>query len=122
LRDKVLLKGMIFYAYHGVMEAEKELGQRFIVDLEISLDLWPAGDNDDLALTVNYAQVYDLIQKVILGDKYDLIETVAQRITQEVFKQEPRIEQIKVLVKKPEVPIAGILDYAAVELVREREK
>lgn len=122
MRDKVLLKGMIFYAYHGVMEAEKELGQRFIVDLEISLDLWPAGDNDDLALTVNYAQVYDLIQKVILGDKYDLIETVAQRITQEVFKQEPRIEQIKVLVKKPEVPIAGILDYAAVELVREREK
>lgn len=121
-KDKIILKGMIFHAYHGVLAAEKELGQRFIVDLEMSLNLKPAGDNDDLRLTINYAEIYELVKKIMLEAKYDLIETVGEKIAQAALIKDERIEEIKVLLKKPEVPIAGILDYAAIEIVRGRKK
>jgi len=120
-KDKVILKGMIFHAYHGVLAAEKELGQRFIVDLELSVNLKPAGDNDDLRLTINYAEVYELVKEVMLEDKYDLIETVGEKIAKAALAKDDRIQEIKVLIKKPEVPIPGILDYAAIEIVRGRE-
>lgn len=119
-QDKVILKGMIFHAYHGVLAAEKEIGQRFIVDLELALNLQPAGANDDLRLTVNYAEVYEIVKEVMLRDKYDLIEKVAEEIAREVLTKDESIQEIKVLIKKPEVPIVGILDYAAVEIVRGR--
>ena len=60
--DIITLKGLAFYAFHGVLVEENKLGQKFIVDLQMFLDLSSAGDNDDLNQTVNYAEVYDKIK------------------------------------------------------------
>lgn len=117
--DKILLEGMTFYGYHGVRQAEKELGQRFVVDLEVWKDLAPAGHGDDLALTVNYAALYRLVAGIVTGPPCNLIETVAERIAAAILAQFP-VEAVRVRVRKPEAPIPGVLAGAGVEILRRR--
>lgn len=116
--DWIWLEGMVFYAYHGVDEAEKRLGQRFVVDLGVSLDLRPAGTTDDLSHTVNYARLYRLCQAVVEGPSVNLLETLAERIATEVLNA-VEVDAVRVRVHKPEVPIRGsILRAARVEIER----
>jgi dihydroneopterin aldolase len=83
--DRIILNGMQFYGYHGVMPAEQELGQPFIVDLELSCDLREAGRKDDLTKTIDYSQVFELTQQIVTGEPCLLIETVAERIAASVL-------------------------------------
>jgi dihydroneopterin aldolase len=120
-QDKIILSGMVFYGFHGANSEEKELGQRFIVDLEVEYDLRPAGASDDLPDTINYSRFYGIVKEVMEGPSINLLEAVAQRIASNVLEQYP-VESAMVRLKKPEVPIKGsILDYAAVEIIRRRE-
>ena len=64
-RDKILLKGMIFYGFHGNSAAEQELGQRFVVDMEIHRDLHAAGLSDDPEDTVNYSRIFRLVKEIV---------------------------------------------------------
>jgi dihydroneopterin aldolase len=111
---------MRFYGHHGAIAAERELGQRFIVDLEMFLDLHPAGTSDDLAHTVSYAEIYDEVRAIVEGPPCNLLEAVAERIAAQVLAQHRPVEEIRVRVKKPEVPLRGILEAAEVEIVRTR--
>jgi dihydroneopterin aldolase len=111
---------MVFYGYHGVRAAERELGQRFVVDLEVWKDLRPAGQSDDLAQTVNYAELYRLVAGIVTGPSCDLIETVAERIAAAVLGRHA-VDAVRVRVRKPEAPIAGVLAAAAVEILRRRQ-
>ncbi|MFP6652035.1 MAG: dihydroneopterin aldolase [Dehalococcoidia bacterium] len=120
-RDKIILSGMVFYGFHGANSEEKELGQRFIVDLEIEYDLRPAGASDILTDTVNYSRFYGIVKEVMEGPSLNLLEAVAHRIASNVLERHP-VESVMVRLKKPEVPIKGsILDYAAVQIYRRRE-
>ena len=119
--DKILLEGMAFYAYHGVNESEKTQGQRFIVDVEMTADLSKAAETDDLEDTVNYSRVFRLVKEIVEGPSRDLIETVAGEIARQVL-QDFSVEQIRVKVSKPDVPLKGAeLKGAAVEIVRRRD-
>lgn len=117
--DKVILHGMVFYGFHGVRPAEKELGQRFVVDVEVSKDLRAAGQSDDLADTVNYAEIYRLVAGIVTGPPCNLIEAVAERIATALLTSCP-VAAVRVKVAKPEAPIAGVLSSAAVEIFRQR--
>lgn len=118
--DKLLLEEMIFYGYHGVEEDEKRLGQRFVVDVELTVDLSLAGHSDQLQDTVNYAAVYRLVRGVMEGPSHNLIESLAEEIASRILA-DAKVEQVRVKVRKPAVPIkGGILSAAAVEIVRER--
>jgi dihydroneopterin aldolase len=118
--DKIILEGMTFYGYHGVSAAEKELGQRFVVDLEACADLSAAGRTDDLALTVNYAALYQQTKEIVEGPSCNLLECVAERIASTVLAAHP-VEEVRVKVRKPGAPIKGsVLISAAVEIVRRR--
>ncbi|KHF33777.1 Dihydroneopterin aldolase [Paenibacillus sp. P1XP2] len=75
--DKMKLHRMEYYGYHGVFEEERKLGQRFYIDLELELDLREAGRNDDLSKTVNYAEVHELVKKVVETESFRLIERSA---------------------------------------------
>jgi dihydroneopterin aldolase len=117
--DRIRLEGMIFYGMHGVDPAEKSLGQRFVVDLEVERDLRKPGRTDDLNDTVNYAQLYKLTRAVLEGPSKDLIEALAEEVARRVAEAYPGVEVIRVRVLKPEVPIKGsILHGAAVEIER----
>lgn len=118
--DRIRLLGMRFYGYHGALEAERELGQGFMIDVELGLDLRPAGASDDLARTVNYAKVFDLVRDVAEGPPHALLESVAERIAARILEVYTAVEEVRVRVHKPKAPIAGILEAAEVEIVRSR--
>ena len=119
--DKILLKGMIFYGYHGVGPAEQELGQRFVVDIVARRDLRAAGLSDDLGDTVNYSRMYRIIKEVMEGPSRKLLESLAETIAQKILEGFD-VDTITVKVRKPEVPMKGsILEHAAVEIFRERK-
>lgn len=117
--DKLYFNRMAFYGYHGVFASEAELGQRFYVDLELSLDLSRAGDSDDLRDTVNYAEIFEQVQAIVEGERYQLIEKLTQRIAEHLLAFFP-LTEVKVRVTKPNPPINGHFDSVAVEMVRTR--
>ncbi len=117
--DKIILEGMEFYGYHGARPEEKNLGQRFIVDVELFLDLRQAGETDNLEHTVNYAQVFELVQAIVCGRSRQLIESVAESIAGALLEQFP-VDEVLVRVKKPQAPLPGTFAWSAVEIKRKR--
>ena len=99
--DKISLHRMMFYGYHGVFPEERKLGQRFIVDVDLYLDLQPAGRSDDLAQTIHYAEAYEVIRRIAAY---------------------PKIVEVTVKITKPQPPFAGDFDGVSVELTRRREQ
>lgn len=120
--DKIIMKNLEFYGYHGVLEAEKELGQKFVVDIEMALDLDKASTSDAVKDTVSYADVYMCVLDIFESEKYDLIEKVAGEIIQRVFKKFNPVNKMTVEVKKPQAPVPGIYDYFSVRLERDRHE
>lgn len=106
-RDQILLEGMVFYGYHGVHEEERQLGQRFVVDLEAACDLQPAAVSDDLALTVSYSDLFRITKTIVEGPPRALIESVAGTIAAAILEQVSAITEVTVTVRKPEAPIKG---------------
>lgn len=118
--DKIILSGLSFFAYHGVLEEEQRLGQKFQVDLELHLDLSPAGTSDELEKTVSYAEVHDVVEQVVTGTPRKLLEAVAEGISVKIFEKFQPVRAIRVIIKKPGAPIKGNFDFMAVEIFRER--
>lgn len=118
--DKIIIEDLEVYAYHGIAKEEKKLGQLFIVSLQISTDLEIAARTGDLKSTVNYAEVCDMVQTVLQSEKYDLIETVAIKIVESIFREFQNALTVRILLKKPWAPMGHHLKYAAVELERTR--
>ncbi len=116
--DRILLEGLTFYGYHGVHPEERVLGQRFVVDLALSVDLGPAGRSDDLAQTVNYSTVYRIVQRVVEGPACNLVEALAERIARAVLGEAGGLA-IQVRVAKPWAPVKGATaGTVAVEIYR----
>jgi dihydroneopterin aldolase len=119
--DRILLADLAFYGYHGANEEERRLGQRFLVDVELSLDLRPAGESDDLTRTVNYSHVYRAVREIVEGPSHLLIEAVAEAIASELLGRFASLESVTIRVKKPWAPIAASqLGYVAAEVTRSR--
>lgn len=116
-KDKVIIKGLVFYGHHGVTDSERELGQRFSIDLEMRLDLKKAGKSDDVSDTVDYKEVYHAIREHEKGKSFRLLEALAEDVARVVLERFP-IEEVLVRVCKPYVPIEGLVDYVACEVVR----
>jgi dihydroneopterin aldolase len=115
--DKIIIQGMEFYGYHGVLPGEQEIGQRFMVDLELSTYLEHSGRLDDVAETIDYSEVYGLVEKIVTEERFNLIEGLAERIAQTVLARYS-VEEVMVRVKKPHAPLGGIFEYVGVEIRR----
>jgi dihydroneopterin aldolase len=120
--DRILLEGMVFHGHHGTLPAERELGQPFVVDLDLRLDLRPAGLSDDLTHTVDYGEVHRRARAIVEGAPVNLTETVAERIATAILKDHPSVEAIRVKVAKPHVRLDDtVLAGSAVEILRRRD-
>ena len=120
MEDRIIFEGLTFYGYHGVNPEERALGQRFVVDLKLYLDLRPAGESDDLARTVNYSALAKIVRRVVEGPACNLIETVAERIAAAVLA-EAGGTAVRVRVARPWAPLKGLAaGTAAVEIYRRR--
>lgn len=113
----IRIHNMAFYGYHGVSDAEKEIGKRFTVDIELCYDTAKAANSDDLNDTINYEEVYRVVGDLITRNTFHLTETVAERIADLVFDSYRPLGLI-VRVRKNTPPFPGHLDYIEVETSR----
>lgn len=105
---------------HGYFEQEKLTEQEFIVDVVLKLDLSDAGNSDDLAKTVNYDEIAELIHKEVIGPTVNLIEALAKRIGTSILKFSSLIDAVKVIVHKPAAPLSVPVGDVSVTLELER--
>jgi dihydroneopterin aldolase len=106
----IQLRQMRFHARHGVLPEEAVLGQLWIVDLELVVDIAQAAASDDLAHTVNYADVYSLCQDIMVNERFALIEALANHILSSVLSAHPRVKTATITIHKPQAPIPGVHD------------
>jgi dihydroneopterin aldolase len=116
--DRLLLEGMTFFGRHGVLAAERELGARFSVDVDLSADLRLAGRSDRLEDTVDYSRVYEVVREVVEGEPCNLLETVAERIAGRLVAM-GRVQRATVLVRK-RPPLEGEFRAFGAEVTRTR--
>lgn len=110
--DHITLTGIEVFAHHGVLDFEKEIGQLFLIDVEVRLDLIRAGVSDLLEDTVDYGALAAAVHEVVATERWDLLEKVAQRVA-DVALGFPKISEATVTVHKPAAPIpVGFADVA----------
>ena len=111
---------MRFYGFHGVNPEERVLGQEYLVDLAVEMDLGPAGASDRLEDTISYAHIYRAVRDVMEGEPRNLLEAAAQSIADRLLSEFP-VDSVSVRVKKPHPPIRGsVIENATVEIYRRR--
>lgn len=115
MTDRIEITGIRGWGYHGVLDAERRDGQEFIVDVILGLSLTDL--KDDLSRTIDYSMVAARTHEVIVGEPYDLIETVAERIV-EACTDLPGLEFVEVAVHKPSAPIQVPFDDVVVRIRR----
>ena len=119
-RDVIRLMGISAVGHHGVFEEEKREGQPFAVDVVMHVDVAEAAATDDLTKTVNYAEVGDLVAGFIMGEPFDLIETLADRIAGTILQTQPLAGTVEVTVHKPQAPLPHEFHDVQVTVVRDR--
>jgi dihydroneopterin aldolase/2-amino-4-hydroxy-6-hydroxymethyldihydropteridine diphosphokinase len=118
-RDRIRLAGIRGRGHHGVFEHERRDGQAFVVDVELAVDLGPAGSSDDLADTVNYGEVGAAALARIAGGPHHLIERLAELIAQDALSH-PGVDEATVTVHKPEAPVGVPFRDVTVSVTRRR--
>lgn len=119
--DSIRLYGITVYGRHGVSAAEREVGRPFEVDVELAADLSSAAEKDDLAATVDYGAICELVRRVNEAGPYLLLEAFAGRIAKEVMEGFA-VDEVRVRVRKPHPPVGMIVGAAEVEIRRSRGK
>ncbi|MGE7369374.1 dihydroneopterin aldolase [Neorhizobium sp. NPDC001467] len=112
----IYLKNCSFFARHGVLSEEERLGQRFFVDAELEVEGGKALDSDAIEDTVHYGIAFEVIEEVVTGQRRYLIEALAQDVAAALCQRFPQIRRAVIAVRKPSVPIPGILDYVEVRV------
>ena len=120
--DTIHIKGLRLFAYHGVNPEEKRDGQTFVLDLRLGADLSRARRSDRLEDTVNYAAVVKAVRAAFTAQSLDLIERAAQAVCDAVLEGFPQVEEVSLLLQKPEAPVSAEFDYMAVEITQRREE
>lgn len=119
MSDSLRLEGIGVYAHHGAHPAERELGQRFVVDVELRADLEAAATGDDLTQGIDYAAVHRVVVATATGSRFHLIEALAGRLCRELLAAFPAAS-VRVTVRKTQPPIDGFFGHAQVTLERDR--
>ena len=119
MSDRIILDTMVFMATHGVYEEEQTTPQPFEVDVELALNLQPAGLSDDLAQTIDYGRVFEACRQIVESTRFNLVEALAEAIAQELLADFPA-DEVTVRIRKPRVNLGGPLRSAGIEIRRRR--
>ena len=120
MTDSIFITGLVIHARHGVMDHETEVGQRFVIDLELFTDLAESSRTDRLVDTVSYSNVVATATAAFKNTNYKLLERAAGAVADAILAAFARIRSVKVTVHKPHAPIAAIFDDVGVVLTRAR--
>ncbi|MCL2366180.1 MAG: 2-amino-4-hydroxy-6-hydroxymethyldihydropteridine diphosphokinase [Oscillospiraceae bacterium] len=116
--DKINIKNLEVYAYHGVYPEEKKRGQVFVISAVLYTDLSAAGKTDDLTKTLDYGEISRQIKSFVMESQFDLIETVAQQLAERLLLQYPTLDKVWLEIKKPNAPLELSLETVSVEVER----
>ncbi|MEK6650874.1 MAG: dihydroneopterin aldolase [Bacteroidota bacterium] len=119
-RDVIRLRNAVFYAYHGVLTDEQNLGGKFEVDVDLVCDLSRGARSDHLRDTVDYTRVYEAIRTAVMGKKTFLLEALGETIARSILREFRKVLSVTVRVRKPGAPIKGVVDTIEVEVTRGR--
>lgn len=119
--DRIYLREISAFAFHGVYENERREGQKFSVDLIAEVDLYPAGISDELKDSVDYALIAKFAHEELAGEPCNLIEAVAERIAARILREFEPVQKITVTLHKPDAQVGIALGDIAVEIVRSRQ-
>lgn len=118
--DRISLHGIDVYAHHGVHPAERELGQRFVIDAELWFDCSAAAGSDNLGQALDYTRVHRLVSGTTADTSFHLIEALAGRLCRVLLTELP-VDRVAITVRKPNPPIPNFLGTASVTLERDRD-
>jgi len=118
--DSVFINGLVLHGFHGVMPHEGKVGQPFILDLVLDIELADAAKSDKLADTVSYDAVVNVVTRTFTGKRYRLVEAAAGAVADAVLENFPRVRSLRVTVRKPHAPVAAVFTDVGVTLVRTR--
>lgn len=116
--DKIRIENLECYCHHGVLKEENVLGQKFLVSICLYTDTRKAGMNDDLCFSVDYAHVAHFVDEIMKKTDYKLIETVAEKLANEILLEFKIPVAVDVTIKKPWAPILLPLDTVSVSIHR----
>ena len=120
MTDMIFVHGLLVHAHHGVMPHETQVGQRFIIDLELAVDLAPAGHSDKLADTASYGAIVEVATHAFTAADHRLVEAAASRVAEALLGGFPNVASVRVTVHKPHAPIAAIFNDVGVSILRVR--
>lgn len=120
MSDTVFVTGLVLHAYHGVFEHEGRVGQPFVLDLALDIDLSQACATDKLADTIGYDLVVEVASRAFQASKFRLIEAAAGKVADALLAAFPRVTHTRVTVKKPHAPIPAVFDDVGVSITRAR--
>lgn len=118
--DKIIIKELKIFAFHGVNPEEKVDGQNFVLDITADVDLSVPCTTDNVDDTVSYAQIIKKVVPAFTSEKYDLIEKAAQVVCDTVLDNFSKVQSVEVTLKKPEAPMKWDFEYVAVNIRRSR--
>ena len=116
--DRIIIKDLETFGYHGVFEEESFLGQKFIVTAVLCLDTRKAGKTDDLQDSIDYGVACQLIKKIVKTERYQLIERLAEEIAEQLLLSFTAVQSVEITVKKPWAPVLVSMDTVAVSIKR----
>jgi len=122
MQNIIRIRKATFYGYHGVRSEEQSVGGKFEADVDIYTDFTEAAKEDKLGKTIDYHEVYSFMYKLALEQKYYLIESLANKISDELLIKFKRINKVAVRVRKNNPPLGGVVDCVEVEVVKERNE
>ena len=118
--DRIMIKDLHIFAYHGVNIEEKIHGQNYYIDITAEVDLLKACQTDDIDDSVSYSKMIKRAAYAFTSEKFDLIEKAAQEIADILLREFEPIRAVEVTVRKPEAPVKAEIGYVAVSIRRER--
>jgi dihydroneopterin aldolase len=118
----VFVNGLVLHAFHGVMPHEAKVGQPFVLDLMLDIDLTEASRTDTLKHTVSYDQLVKTASEAFSTRRYRLVEAAAGAVADAVLDRYPLVRSIRVTVRKPHAPIAATFDDVGVIITRARRE
>jgi dihydroneopterin aldolase len=120
MSDTIFVNGLVLHAYHGVMPHEGKIGQPFVLDLSLDIDLAEADSSDKLKDTVSYELLVKTATEAFCGERYQLVEAAAGAVANAVLEQYALVRSIRITVRKPHAPIAATFDDVGVIITRAR--
>ncbi|MBB4305241.1 dihydroneopterin aldolase [Rhodobium orientis] len=121
MADRIVLKNIVVHAFHGVHAEEARLGQRFEFDVACVTDTRDAGTSDDYSRALCYESLFRTVEDVATGSRYHLLEALAETVAARILERFETVSAVDITVRKPQAPIAGMFDFVAVEIFRERQ-